>query len=249
MTFLKEHIHGIVWSAIFVIVSIILLLLFGFTTPVPIPEERSILIDFGGGGSSSAGASSSSRSTYQNASTQPSSNSGVTTQDIEEAASMQSSVVPNHNENQQTNTPENTPSVENTPTNRLEDRLGNSNIGNIFGTGTGRGNEGSGTGTGTPGFGTGSNGSGQGPGGIGGSLTGRRQVKRVEPEKKANMFGKVELEIDVDAKGDVIFVRVIRSNCTTCTQSAIDAVKQWKYETKPNSGIQTGPVTIIFDQK
>lgn len=249
MQFLKEHIHAVVGSAIFVAVAIILLLLLGFTTPLPLPEERGILIDFGGGGSLNAGASSSATSTHQNVSTQSSSNSGVTTQDIEEAPSMQSSASPNDNINRNNTPVESTSSTENTPTNRLQDRLGNSNMGNIFGDGTGRGNEGTGTGDGAPGLGIGSNGSGQGPGGIGGSLTGRRQVKRVEPAKKDNMFGKVILQIDVDDKGNVVFVTLVQSNCDPCTQSAIDAVKQWKYEAKPGSGTQTGTVTIIFDQK
>jgi len=245
MPFLKEHIHGVVGATIFAAATIILLLLLGFTTPLPLPEERGILIDFGGGGSLNAGASSSATSNYQNVSTRTSSNSGVNTQDIEEAPSMQSSDIPNNN-NKPNNSSEQTNASENTPNNRLG-RFGD--IGGALSGETGTGSDGTGRGNGNPGIGSGTNGSGNGPGGIGSSLSGRRQVKKVEPVRRDNSFGKVELEINVDEKGNITYISVVESTCPECTQSAIDAVKQWKYEPKANSGTQTGRVVIIFDQK
>jgi TonB family protein len=246
MTEVRKHIHGIIGAFLFKIITIALLLLFGFTTPLPLPPEEGILLDFGGGGNVNAGASSSASSNEQNASTQNSSNSGVNTQNFEDAASMQSSTIPNPlnpNTNNNTNNTEST-----SPSNPNADRLNNLFGGNVFGNGTGSGTSGDGSGSGNPGTGTGGDGSGTGPGGVGGSLDGRRQIKKVDPIAEANMFGRVVLKITVNEQGNVTDVSLVSSNCDRCVKAAIDAVKQWKYESKPGSGYQTGNVAIEFKQ-
>ena len=248
MSFLKEHIHGIAGATIFVVIMLILLFVLGFTTPLPLPEERGILIDFGGGGSFNAGASSSTTSNNQNVSTQSPSNSGYNTQSVEDAPSLQPSDIPNVNDKPTVSNSENqtTAAEENKPT--INERLSGLNIGGSLSGGTGTGSSGTGTGSGNPGLGTGTDGAGKGPGGIGGNLSGRRQIKKVEPERKENMFGTVELQITVNEKGDVTDITVISTNCNECVQPARDAVKQWKYEPKPNSGYQVGNVIIEFKQ-
>jgi outer membrane biosynthesis protein TonB len=249
MSFIKEHIHGITGATVFVIIMLLLLFLLGFSTPLPLPEERGILIDFGGGGSVNAGASSQTASDTRNNVTQTPSNSGYNTQDMEDAPSLQTSDKPNTNNTPTTSATENTTTTtEQRPV--LNDRLSGLNIGGaLSGGGTGTGTSGSGTGSGNPGLGDGINGSGRGPGGIGGNLTGRRQIKKIDPEQKENMFGKVELQITVDEKGDVSSISLVSTNCNECVPLAIAAVKQWKYEAKPGSGYQVGVVEIGFQPK
>jgi TonB family protein len=115
-----------------------------------------------------------------------------------------------------------------------------------FGNGNGTGESGDGTGSGNPGDGNGNNGSGSGPGGYGGSLGGRGLLKQVDPPNQDNLEGTVKLKITVDENGTVTNVVLISSNCAQCTQLAINAVYQWKYEKKSGSGYQIGTVTIDF---
>lgn len=249
MSLLQEHKYGIIGATIFAIIMILALLLLGFTTPLPLPEERGILIDFGGGGQINAGASSSETPSSSNTSSQTSSNSGFNTQNFEDAPSLPSTNIPNNNNNLTATDTENTNNSNDTkPTNNINNRLSGLNIGGSLSGGSGSGSSGSGSGGGNPGLGSGNNGSGSGPGGIGGSIAGRRQVKKVEPKRKDNMFGKVELKITVDENGNVIDIIVINTNCNECVQPAKDAIKQWKYEPKPDTGYQVGNVTIEFKQ-
>ncbi len=247
MSFIKEHIHGVTGATIFLIIMLLLLLLLGFTTPLPLPEEQGILIDFGGGGSINAGASSHVSSNNSNSNTQAPFNSGYNTQNFEEAPSLTDSDIPNTSNAATTSTAQN-PTTQEEERPVLNDRLGGLNIGGALSGGIGTGTSGTGTGSGTPGLGTGTGGSGSGPGGIGGNLSGRKQIKKVDPARKENMFGRVELKITVDDKGNVSNIEVVNTNCNECVQPAKDAVAQWKYEAKPGSGYQVGLVTIDFQQ-
>ncbi len=246
---LKQHIHGVIGAILYIFLVIIMLLLLGFKTPLPLPQEEAILVDFAGGGNRDAGAFFSSTSSEQNASTQSSSISGVNTQNFEEAASMQSTNIPNPNEVQNTNNNNTVNTEENTTaTNPNADKINDLFSGNVFGNGSGSGTAGSGSGSGNPGTGIDGSGSGNGPGGLGGNLTGRRKVKTVEPIGQDNLTGRVVLKITVNEKGDVTDVSLISTTCDKCVKPAIDAVRQWKYEPKPGSGYQTGNVTVEFKQ-
>jgi TonB family protein len=240
MIFVKQHIHGIIGATIFALIAILLLLLLGFTTALPLPPEEGILIDFGGGGNLDAGESASATSNEQNASTQNSSNTGVNTQNFEDAASMQSSTVPNPNDNNTNN------ETNSTSANQLNSNLANLLNVNMSGNGNGTGTSGNGTGNGNPGTGNGTDGSGTGPGGVGGNLGGRGLLKQVNPDNQDNLEGTVKLKITVDENGNVTTISLVSSNCNSCTQLAKDAVKQWKYEKKPGAGYQVGTVSIEF---
>lgn len=248
---IKKHIHAVIGVILYIITVIVLLFLLGFRTPLPLPPEEAILIDFAGGGNRDAGASLSATSSDKNTSSQSSSISGVNTQNFEDAASMQSSNIPNTNPVQ--NTPANNVNTNNSTTNTTQtnpnaEKLNNLFGGNVFGNGSGTGNSGSGSGSGNPGTGLDGTGSGSGPGGVGGSLTGRRKVRTVEPVGQDNLTGRVVLRITVNENGDVTDVTLVSTNCDKCVKPAIDAVKQWKYESKPGSGYQTGNVTVEFKQ-
>lgn len=247
MTFVRQHIHGIIGAAIFAAAVIVLLLLLGFTTALPLPLEEGILIDFGGGGNENAGESSSATSNEQNASTQNSSNTGVNTQSFEDAVSMQSSDVPNPNNNTTDSNSETNTETETSSQPTVNSNLANIVNGGMFGNGNGSGNSGDGTGGGNPGTGgDGSNGSGSGPGGYGGSLDGRKQIKTVDPENQDNLEGRVVLKITVNDQGNVTNISLVSSNCDKCVQLAKAAVWQWKYEKKAGAGYQTGTVAIEF---
>lgn len=246
MSFVKQHIQGIIGAIIFAIIAFLLLLLLGFTTQLPLPPEEGILLDFGGGGNLDAGESASTTSNEQNASTQNSSNSGVNTQSFEDAASLQSSNVPNPNNDTEDNENDDTNNETNSTTNQNTSHLPDfmNNMG--FGNGSGTGESGDGSGNGNPGDGNGNNGSGSRPGGFGGSLGGRGLLKKVDPQNQDNLEGIVKLKITVDENGSVTSTTLISSNCAKCTQLAISAVNQWKYEKKPGAGYQIGTVTIEF---
>jgi TonB family protein len=159
---------------------------------------------------------------------------------------MQSSTTPNANNNV-SNTEENKNNATST-SNQNNSHLPNFMRGMNFGDGTGTGTAGSETGAGNPGTGGGGDGTGTGPGpgGVGGSLDGRGMLKKVNPKNQDNLEGRVVLKITVDENGNVTNISLISSNCNQCTQLAIDAVKQWKYEKKPGAGYQTGTVAVEF---
>lgn len=248
---IQQHKHAIIGCIIYCIFAIILLLLLGFKTPLPLPKEECIIIDFGGGGNPNAGGAPYTAPTTNVNPQHSVPTQGPTTQNFEESASL-----PNTNkENTEETTTTNTTQTNTTQTNTNTDRL--NRLGNIFGpgngtgtgtgTGSGSGTGGSGSGSGNPGIGGGSGGgTGSGPGGLGGGIGNRRQITKVEPKGKDNMTGVVVLKITVNEDGNVTDIAVVSTTCNECVQLAKNAVKQWKYEAKPGTGYQTGNVTIEF---
>ncbi len=259
MSSVKEHIHGVVGAIIFSILVIVLLFTLGFTTPLPLPEEEGILLDFGGGGNPNAGASSaSSQNRKPDTTPNKTPDSGVNAQNFEESASMESSEVPNSEpiketpkqEDEIVETTENTEETQVEEEPQLNSNLSNLlNNNNMFGSGSGTGNSGTGTGGGNPGLGDGnSGGSGRGPGGHGGAVGNRKPLSNPQPPKKDGMFGKVTLSYNVDSEGVVSNINIVESDCPECNPIAIATLKKWKYEKKPNSGYQTGKLTFNFVQ-
>ncbi|MDR2835909.1 MAG: energy transducer TonB [Bacteroidales bacterium] len=245
MSLIVNHKEGIIGAAIFAVIVIVLLLLLGFTIPFPLPAEEAILVEFAGGGNIDAGLASGGSKESYNSDYIP--DNGYNTQDNEEAPSLPASVTPN--ENRETTTTIVTPTPQ--PKNRLEERTGKNNGGSLSG-GNGSGTGGIGTGGGNPGYGTSGSGGGSGnaPGGSGGSIEGRKRDIYVAPEKKPNTFGTVILEITVDSQGNVIDpISVKSSNCQSCVDLAIAAVRKWKYQKIENSTWQKGNVTITFAQE
>ena len=245
MSLFKKHKHGILATLFFHVAAIILLLILGFTTPLPLPEEEGILLDFGGAGSGTIdpGPSSPGTSNAQHdASSHNTPLNGNLTQDSEEAPALPSS--DNATSNQITE-PQLT-EEEIRQQQQANHISGMMNFGN-----NGSNSDADGTGSGHPGYGGdgSSPGDGGGPGGIGGGI-GNRDLKRyVKPEKKDNLFGEVKLKITVDENGNVREIFVESSTCTECIQYAKAAVRQWKYEKKSGVGLQTGIVVITFEQQ
>jgi len=82
---------------------------------------------------------------------------------------------------------------------------------------------------------------------VGGNIKAPRKVKDAAPSypdiaKQARVQGVVILEAIIDPAGNVTNVRVLRS-IPLLDQSAIAAVKQWKYEPTMLNGV---PVPIVM---
>lgn len=94
----------------------------------------------------------------------------------------------------------------------------------------------------------------QGPIRVGGQIKMPKLIRKVNPvypeiARKARIEGVVILEIIVDKQGNVRDIRVLRPLGMGCTEAAIEAVKQWRYEPSTLNGkpieIQ-GTVTVNF---
>lgn len=73
-------------------------------------------------------------------------------------------------------------------------------------------------------------------------------IKKVDPiypeeAKEAKVQGVVLLQARTDEKGNVVKVKVLRSESSMLNDSAIDALKQWKYEPCYKNG---KPVPVVF---
>ncbi len=101
MSFFLEHKKGTVGAIVFHIVLIILLIFLGFTTPLPLPEEEGILINFGTEDQGSGLIEPSTASSVEETKPEPESTSlpeiitesneeEVVTQDFEEAVAVPS---------------------------------------------------------------------------------------------------------------------------------------------------------------
>jgi TonB family protein len=82
-----------------------------------------------------------------------------------------------------------------------------------------------------------------------GKLNGNRQLIKVDPESRDNMYGTVILKITVNENGIVTDINLVSTNCDQCVKAATDAIKKWQYEPLPGSGYQIGIITIEFKQK
>ncbi|PLX08418.1 MAG: hypothetical protein C0596_06045 [Marinilabiliales bacterium] len=222
MAHFKKHIHGLLGSLLFIGFGTALLLLLGFTTPLPLPEEEGILLDFTSSGSS---GNTSENSDADNSSNNSSDASERVLNDISD-----NPFIPGNNIHESDVNP-NQNMLDNLFNNAFD--YDNSNSDN-----NSNNND-------NPGI----NGDNNGPDSGYGELQGSRGFTRVDPESSDNMFGIVVLEITVDEKGNVSDVSLVSTTCDQCVKAAIDAVKKWKYEALPGSGYQIGKVSIDFRQR
>jgi TonB family protein len=215
----KKHIHGISAALIFVFICVAVLLLTGFSTPLPLPEEEAVIIDFSNSGQIDIDQSDLSEGSK--------SSKGSNSESSKEIISDNSDnvYVPSGDSND-----ENSDKV---------DKINNL-FGNPFGEFGDSDNDGD-----NP---FGDDGNKKQPGDIGGKLDKTRGYTGEMPTAKDNMVGKVVLEITVDEKGNVTSIALKSTTCNECVQSAKDAVAKWKYDARPGTGYQTGTIVIEFKQ-
>ena len=217
---------------------IVVLILFGFVTPLPLPEEQGVEIESagGGGGGSSGGIVEANQESV-------SSDEDIATQDDEEAP-----VINKDNKNKKVVHSE---PVKETP--KADSRITSIKWGQGSGMGTGQGS-GRGSGTG-PGSGSGTGGgneSGNGPGDGPSYSLGKRGAKSIpvpsydEPEQ-----GKVVVTIYVDKDGNVL--RAVPGGIGTTVSNpslwakAKSAALKAKFAKDPDaSEEQKGTITYYF---
>ncbi|HRS54464.1 MAG TPA: TonB family protein [Bacteroidales bacterium] len=244
----KDKIKGLIGTLLFHLVVLIIFLLVGFTTPLPLPEE--IGVEIQGGSSFGMGDNIQMDATSANVKqTQPqpksSDNNDYVTQNTEEAYNIDktknNSDAKNVNE---TNT-------KNKVTKWIPDgsifsknqgnanNIGNESYGSKDGEGVGNNNN-SGKGL------------GNGPGtGIGYDLEGRNASYLPSPDKNFSESGTVAITIWVDKNGNVVGVRYDprKSNTTSMKlrNLAIEAAKKSKFSPKADAPEeQMGTITYIF---
>lgn len=232
----NQH-KGIFGTVVFHCVLLLCFFLFGFKTPLPLPEEIGTEIDMGGGGGGGSSEPSKVNSTP--------SDDNFATQNTEESSSISTSKVKKVNTETKVVDP-----VVNTA---LLYKKG-SNTGGT-GTGTGPGN-GSGVGPGN-GSGTGGgNGSGVGPGtgpgkGPGFSLKDRTAKSLPAPDFN-NVQGKVVVRIKVNPAGVVIDAEAISKGSTISNtrvwKKCEDFALKAKFSAKPDApDVQQGTITYIIE--
>lgn len=231
----KYRIRALLGTLIFHLLVALLLILFGFKTPLPLPEEMAVIVDFGGGGG--GGGSQSHVRTQQEVVRQD-----KTVTDNEQfipknAESSVTQLEPSPIVKEPVTNPIQEQSKEPTPDPRLSQYWQNrprdaSNTGSGTGSGVGTGQgSGSGAGIGTSvGSGVGSGtGGGSGPGY---SLDGRSARYLPLPDYTEQEQGRVVVEIWVDKSGKVIRAIAGAKGSTTSNQSLWRKAEQAALQSK-----------------
>ena len=231
----KDRVFGILATILAHSLLLLCLIFWGFITPLPLPEERGVVIDVMGGGGGGSSSNVNNDNSQEESVENPSNNTeNYATQNSQESVNM------NSNSNTNTNP---------VPDQRVTDFWNSSNNGQGSGNGTGNG---SGTGTGN-GTGTGSGtGPGNGPGdGVGYSLHGRTSKSIPVPSYTEDAQGKVVVAIWVDKNGNVVKAIPGMTGTTTSNkalwQKSQKAALRAKFSVSANAPPeQKGTITYNF---
>ena len=261
---------GVIGSVAVHTILVVLLLIFGFRTPLPLPGEEGILINFGtddqGTGNFEPMPTPPSLQQPQSEPKTEEVEEENLTQDIEEAPSIpEKKPEPKpkpkpENEKPKETKPEETPKpVEEIKPEEEKPREVNQQAlfpgkkpgGSTTGEGeTGQpGNQGDPDGSTESTSHTGST-TGGGGDGVGFSLDGRSALSLPPPEYPKQKSGKVVVRVTVDGNGNVIHAEPGRPGSTTLDndllKAAEKAAKMAKFNVKPGAPAQTGTITYIF---
>ncbi len=261
---------GILGTLLFHGIVILFIIFFGFSTPLPLPDEEGILINFGteeyGAGEEEPQFSEVSESTPQEAEDflPPAEDAEkIVTQDFEEAPGLeeekttekitetQKEVIKDAEPEEKTE--ETTPPEEEPP--RINDRAlykGRTDTDNTAegeGITEGEGNQGSVTGS--PDSDNYSSGLSQGSGGITFSLAGRNPESLPKPEYKYQVEGTVVVRVRVNREGKVISAEAGVKGSNTTDKRLLDAAREAalkaRFDQKPNAPFtQVGTITYHF---
>jgi TonB family protein len=264
---------GIVGSILVHVIILVLLIIFGFSTPLPLPDEEGILINFGtddrGMGLTEPRVSPQETTPAESKTTPENSKEKPLTQDFEEAPSIpptKPDPKPNPKpapektvETKPTETtPQETPKVEEVKPREVDPRTkfpGKINNGSDTGEGVTntQGNQGNPDGSPTSTSHTGSPTGGNDGNGF--SLAGRSIIGTLPlPDYTKQIKGDVVVEIRVDRNGNVTSAIGGAKGSTTFDQDLIkaaeEAAKKAKFDIKPNaSETQVGTITYRFRLK
>lgn len=270
MSFLSDRSKGLISTIIIHGLAILLLIVFGFTTPLPLPAEQGILINFG---TSDEGMGAFEPKTEQDASMpKPSSaakqeEESPLTQDTEESPSLpvkkkEETKKKETTKKTETTKTETTTNKTQTETQTEKPREANKNAlfpgQKVDGGTTGEGETGK---TGNQGGIEGSvdsqnrigstGGGGDAERGITANLNGRTALKLPQPEYPSQKSGKVVVQVTVDKQGNVTkAVPGIKGSTTLDNQllkAAEKAALNAKFDVSANApAYQIGTITYVF---
>lgn len=242
--FFQKHRRGIIGTLLFHVALVLIFIFFGYSTPLPLPAERGILIDFGSedGSGYVEPRNQPVNQNQQSVQDQSQTQDNNLTQDYEEAPSLDNP--DKNNEQRKKNNEEDEKTVnENALFPGRSDNESNSE-----GNTKNNGNKGDVNGSSD----ADNNGASKGGSGISYSLSGRSPVGSLKkPNYPGNETGKVVVEIRVNQQGKVINATV-RMRGTTISnpafhRAAIEAAKKAVFDQKADAPlIQKGSITYNF---
>ncbi|HAF28532.1 MAG TPA: hypothetical protein DCG75_05745 [Bacteroidales bacterium] len=267
MSYYEEHKKGIIGTIIFHIVIAAIFMIFGYSTPLPLPEEEGILINFGDSDDGlgqieprySESVQQETKVESQDATPETSaSDDGTVTQDYEEAPAIKEQGKKEKKEEIKKETKPETikeevkETVEERKVNEqalFQGRNRNSNTSSGEGETQGDNNQGSTTGSVDSQNHTG--GDSMGTDGTSFSLAGRNPESLPKPEYNYQIEGKVVVEITVDKYGSVTDAVPGVKGSTTLDANLLAAAKKAalkaNFDKKPDApAYQKGTITYFF---
>ena len=267
--FIKEHKVGITGTIIFHAIIIALIVLFGYTTPLPLPAEEGILINFGdaddGAGQIEPRMSESIQEKSQESvqETVPETNpsqteDGAVTQDFEDAPAIEEQGT--KEEKPETKPETQTEEVKEEKPEPVKEREVNENAlfpgrnrndNNSSSEGETQGNNNQGSTTGSVDSQNHTGGNSIGTSGTSFSLAGRNPESLPKPDYNYQIEGKVVVEITVDKYGKVTDAVPGVKGSTTLDANLLAAAKRAalkaKFDKKPDApAYQKGTITYFF---
>ena len=265
-----EKINGVIGTVLFHAAMILIIVLFGFSTPLPLPEEQGILINFGTDETGFGEIEPAYTDMPADEEFVPQQEEQVTeqdkgeilTQDFEESASIkeEKTTVEKKTETKPTVKEETvTKPTEEVPQQVVEERKvneralykgRNTETTSTGGEGITQGDGNQGSITGSPDSDNYSQGLSQGSG-VTFSLEGRNPLYLPKPRYDYQVEGKVVVEIRVDRIGNVTYARAGVKGSTTNDENLIKAAQEAalkaKFDNKTDAAFtQTGTITYRF---
>lgn len=255
-----EHKRGLIGTVIAHTIAIVLLMFFGLRTPLPLPEEQGILVNFGTDlqGTGNVEPLQDVSPPLEEISQPSEKKEGVLTQDFEEAPVIEKKLDSRKPVQKKTETKPQVKQATKEPVKeepKLNPRAlytGRKTSGEPStseGEGLYKGNQG--VPEGSPDVTTHGQGSGTGTGGIQFSLSGRSYLSLPTPEYKYQVEGTVVVEILVDREGNVISATPGVKGSTTLNENLLQAARnaalKAKFNRKPDApATQKGTITYHF---
>lgn len=255
-----DHRNGILATLLIHGFFILLLVFFGFRTPLPLPPEQGMLVNFGNSDNGSGLMEPEDNAPAKNAAApvEETKEEQKLTQDFEEAPAIEKKKEQPHKEVKKL--PEKKtvpvqkvqPVVETPKVNTKALYTGkktDGGTGNSQGITSGTGNQGVENGSpNAPNYGPGG---GTGNSGVSFTLAGRSPLSLPKPEYRSQEQGKVVVDVTVDKEGNVITAQAGAKGTTTSAPSLWEAARKAalaaKFDRKPDAAAtQKGTISYVF---